>query len=1460
MSSKYDFVKDLNPTKEEWRIKVRVVRCWKVPSFNQKDFDDNVDMVLVDERGGRIHATAKGTLQVRKKIHEGDAYFIKNFGVGLNTDSKNARMRRKGIIAQRKNSKKFTSTLNSISRMADLTEINAEDAITMRSTVTVLSKEKFVSGNDNCPSSTSTYVCQQNTNSPDQPVLDISSVNEDYWDVGDPTFICTHCGASMWYEERLKKDRKSCTPEFGLCCGNGKVKLPSLKMAPDTLLQLHNNEDIRSRHFLRYIRTYNMIFAFTSFGAKVDRSVNEGSGPYCFRVGGQVHHLMGSLIPPDNTSPKLKCSPTNNEDILDPDIVRSLKEMLDEHNRIAQSFRYARDRYKEDDFNGVKLRLIRKRGSDGRVYNLPSASEVAALIVGDIDNVMGDRDIIVETQTGLLQRIDVKHPLYLGLQYPLLFPYGEDGYRDDVQRASISSGRTNPRSTISMKEFFSFRLQMRSGESQILLHSRKLFQQFLVDAYTMVEYDRLIFIRHNQNQLRAELYKNIIHASDKGEDAAVKTGKRIILPSSFTGGPRYMAENCKDAFAICRWAGYPHLFITITCNPKWPEITRFLRARNLNAEDRPDILCRVFKFKLDQLLHDLKKEHVLGRVNAYVCTIEFQKRGLPHAHILLFLHPSNKPNSGLDIDRLISAEIPNKETHPSLFLAVTSYMMHGPCGANNYKSPCMKEGKCTKKFPKGFCSRTIIDDDGFPHYKRRDNGRVAKKNGVELDNRFVVPYNAKLLLKYQAHINVEYTCQTSAIKYLFKYIHKGNDRVTAAIHHSDDEIKMFYDCRYVSACEAAWRIFGFEIHYRNPPVMRLPFHLPNEKTVVFHDTASISEVKTREEFRQSIFESWMDAKGCTSYEDLRTINGVMFPTFKDACYSLGLLDDDNEYIDAIKEASSWQSASYLRRLFALLLFGNSMNRPENVWGKCWQFLSDDVLYRHRTTVGHPDANLTEEQIKNTTLAEIDKVIQSNGKCLSDYPSMPCITGASLLDMHNCLVLDELLYDRLFLVEEHKRLMSSLTDEQKVVYDKIISAVSVGTGGFFFLYGFGGTGKTFIWNTLSASIRSKGEIVLNVASSGIASLLLPGGRTTHSRFRIPIQITEDSTCNIRQDSNIAELLAKTKLIIWDEAPMVHRFCFEALDKTLRDVLRFSDSSCVDKPFGGKVVVLRGDFRKILPVVPHGSRQDIVHATINSSCLWSHCHLLTLTKNMWLSSGSDIHNLMEIKEFSDWLLKVGDGVLGDDVDGESIITIPDELLIKKITDPGDERIYLSSDNILKQDGNSSLEDDEFSPEILNTFSCSGLPDHKLILKVKVPVMLLRNIDQSRGLCNGTRLLITRLGNHVVETTVLTRSNIGENVLIPRMTMSSSSHSFPVNFQRRQFPLVVSFAMTINKSQGQSLSHVGIYLPRPVFSHGQLYVALSRVKSKKGLKILIVDDDGCVTNNTFNIVYKEVFQRLL
>lgn len=201
----------------------------------------------------------------------------------------------------------------------------------------------------------------------------------------------------------------------------------------------------------------------------------------------------------------------------------------------------------------------------------------------------------------------------------------------------------------------------------------------------------------------------------------------------------------------------------------------------------------------------------------------------------------------------------------------------------------------------------------------------------------------------------------------------------------------------------------------------------------------------------------------------------------------------------------------------------------------------------------------------------------------------------------------------------------------------MSSVSRKKGGVFFLHGYGGTGKTFMWRTLAASLRSRCQIVLTVATSGIASLLLPGGRTSHSKFKIPVPTLENSMCNIEGVSELAQLLKLTKLIIWDEAPMAHKFCFEALDRTLKDILNN------DKNFGGKVIVFGGDFRQILPIVPRADRSDIVNASINSSYIWDSCEVLTLTKNMRLQQNPMSTNSQELKDFSEWLLKVGEGKL-------------------------------------------------------------------------------------------------------------------------------------------------------------------------------------------------------------------------
>ncbi|CAH9100819.1 unnamed protein product [Cuscuta epithymum] len=189
----------------------------------------------------------------------------------------------------------------------------------------------------------------------------------------------------------------------------------------------------------------------------------------------------------------------------------------------------------------------------------------------------------------------------------------------------------------------------------------------------------------------------------------------------------------------------------------------------------------------------------------------------------------------------------------------------------------------------------------------------------------------------------------------------------------------------------------------------------------------------------------------------------------------------------------------------------------------------------------------------------------------------------------------------------------------------------------------------------------------------------------------------------------------------------------------------------------------------------------------------------------------------------------------------------------------RTYLNSDSVSKFDCTTDLMTELHTPEFLNSIKFSGVPNHELTLKVGTPVMLLWNIDHSMGLCNRTRLILTRLGDHILEETILTGVSAGKKVLIPRLSLTPSDSSLPFKFQRRQFPIMTSYAMTINKSQGQSLSHVGLLLKKTVFTHGQLYVAVSRVTNRQGLKILICDEVGSTTDMTQKVVFKEVFNNV-
>ncbi|CAJ2661810.1 unnamed protein product [Trifolium pratense] len=293
-------------------------------------------------------------------------------------------------------------------------------------------------------------------------------------------------------------------------------------------------------------------------------------------------------------------------------------------------------------------------------------------------------------------------------------------------------------------------------------------------------------------------------------------------------------------------------------------------------------------------------------------------------------------------------------------------------------------------------------------------------------------------------------------------------------------------------------------------------------------------------------------------------------------------------------------------------------------------------------------------------------------------------------------------------------------------------------------------------------------------------------------------------------------------------------------------------------------------------------------------------------MRLQVSSDIEENKSIEDFAKWILNVGDGKLGHSEDGETVIEIPDDICVKysknhvadivdllypnliaelsnvnffqdrailcptleiveKVNDyvmsliPGEYKEYLSCDTITKCDEELGIDHRWITPEFLNDIKCSGLPNHVLQLKIGVPIMLLRNVDVASGLCNGTRLIVVELGINVIGVSFMENSRKTNKVYIPRMNLIPSGANVSITFQRLQFPLCVCFAMSINKSQGQTLANVGLYLPRSVFSHGQLYVALSRVKNRKGLKVLVVNDVGEACSSTINVVYPEVFRKI-
>ncbi|XP_021730838.1 uncharacterized protein LOC110697766 [Chenopodium quinoa] len=524
------------------------------------------------------------------------------------------------------------------------------------------------------------------------------------------------------------------------CCDDGEIRIAANDYPPQ-LVWLLTSKDEEEKHFKKYVQLYNNLFAFTSLGG--DHKAETKNGIYVFKLHRQIYHDTPSLVPGEKGP------------------------------QYMQLYFY----------DGQQELANRLKFPDQRVYNAPTTDEVAVIWLENTSSSEPESPhILVTCVDDSSHMIQHYYGFYDPLQYPLLFPYVDCGWTQGLKKMSMGGiqqlqSQTNPVSSCSIhttEELLDEEARRANGGSS------KADKHISAREY----YAYRLQCRPGNYLLRVGRYC--------GEECAANVERRVILPATFIGGPRDLKKRYLNAMSLVQRFGKPDLFITMTCNPNWPEIKQELAARE-EAQNKPDIVSRVFRAK----------------------TFD-------------------------DFDKFVCAKKPSYE-NGYLREIVIKHMMHGPCGYLNPECPCMKHkeqrGHCKYGYPKKNCEETKSNSDGYPLYRRRATCDTVKVRSVEMDNSWVIPYNPYLLAYFNCHLNVEVCSTIEAVKYLYKYVYKGHDKISFNIVQTkdgvpmQDEIEQYQSGRWVSPCEAAWCLFGFYLYEMYPLVLPLPVHLPNSQLI-----------------------------------------------------------------------------------------------------------------------------------------------------------------------------------------------------------------------------------------------------------------------------------------------------------------------------------------------------------------------------------------------------------------------------------------------------------------------------------------------------------------------------------------------------------------------------------------------------------------------------------------------------